>query len=106
MQTYGHEDYQIIEKERVFQGYFAIDRFTIRHRLFDGGWSNSFQREIFERGNAAAVLLYDPDLQVIILLEQFRAGALACEKSPWMLELVAGIIETGETPEDVVIREA
>lgn len=106
MQTYGHDDYQIIEKERVFQGYFAINKLTIKHRLFDGNWSNSFQREIFERGNAAAVLLYDPDLQVVVLLEQFRAGALASEKSPWMLEVVAGIIETGETPEGVVIREA
>ncbi len=106
MQTYDHKDYQIIEKERVFQGYFAIDKLTIKHRLFDGNWSNSFQREIFERGNAAAVLLYDPDLELVVLLEQFRAGALASKKSPWMLEVVAGIIETGETPEGVVIREA
>ena len=106
MQTYGHEDYQIIEAERVFQGYFSINKLTIKHRLFDGNWSNSFQREIFERGNAAAVLLYDPDLQSVVLLEQFRAGALASETSPWMLEVVAGIIEAGETPEGLVIREA
>ena len=77
MQTYDHNDYQIIERKRVFQGYFAVDELTIKHKLFNGQWSNTFQREIFERGNAAAVLLYDPDLQTVVLLEQFRAGALA-----------------------------
>jgi len=106
MQTYGHDDYQIIERKRVFQGYFAVDQLTIKHRLFDGSWSNEFQREIFERGNAAAVLLYDPDLQKVVLLEQFRVGALASEKTPWMYEVVAGIIEQGEVAKAVAIREA
>ena len=106
MHTYTHNDYQIIERKRVFQGYFAIDQLTIKHRLFDGQWSNEFKRELFERGDAAAVLLYDPQLQKVVLLEQFRAGALNSDKSPWMIEVVAGIIEQGETAREVVIREA
>lgn len=106
MNTFTHEDYQIIKQQTLFQGYFSIQEITLKHRLFNGGWSNSFQREIFERGNAAAVLLYDPDLQQVVLLEQFRVGALNTITSPWMIEVVAGIIEQGETPEDVVIREA
>ncbi len=106
MQTFKHKDYEIKQCDRVFQGYFAIDRYTLRHRLFAGGWSNEFQREVFERGNAAAVLLYDPDLKQVILLEQFRIGALSSEKSPWMIEVVAGIIEENETAEQVAIREA
>jgi len=104
--TFKHSDCEITNSDRVFQGYFAIDKYTVRHRLFSGGWSNEFQREIFERGNAAAVLLYDPDLRKVILLEQFRMGALASEKSPWMIEVVAGIIEQGETAEEVARRES
>lgn len=106
MQTFAHDDYQIIERKRVFQGYFAIDQLTVKHRLFDGSWSNEIQRELFERGSVAAVLLYDPDLQKVILLEQFRVGALASQKSPWMFEIVAGIIEHGESVREVAIREA
>ena len=106
MQTFTHDDYQILERKRVFQGYFAIDQLTIKHRLFDGSWSNEIQRELFERGSVAAVLLYDPNLQKVLLLEQFRVGALASEKSPWMFEIVAGIIEHGESVQDVAIREA
>lgn len=106
MLTFTHHDYQIVEKKRQFEGYFAVDQLTLKHRLFNGQWSPLFQREIFERGNAAAVLLYDPDLQQVILLEQFRVGAMSSARSPWMIEVVAGIIEDGETPQEVVIREA
>ncbi len=63
------------------------------------------EREIFERGHASAVLPYDPATDRLLLIEQFRAGALH-EKNPWLTELIAGIIEPGETPESVVIREA
>ena len=63
-------------------------------------------REVFERGTAAAVIPYDPKTKKIVMIEQFRAGALKDLKSPWMLEVPAGIIEEGETDIDVVKREA
>jgi len=106
MLTFTHDDCQIIERKRVFQGYFAVDELTLRHRYFDGQWSKTFQRELFERGDAAAVLLYDPNREEVVLLEQFRTGALNSDKSPWMIEIVAGIIEKGEQAKEVVIREA
>ena len=106
MYKFTENDYQIIDKKTVFQGYFAVDKLTLKHRLYDGNWSGSFQREIFERGNAAAVLLYDSLLERVVLQEQFRVGALSSTKSPWMVEVVAGIIEEGETAEGVAIREA
>ena len=74
--------------------------------MFNGEMSRTFKREVFERGNASAVLLYDPSLDKIVLIEQFRIGAYAANRNPWMLELVAGIDESGETPENVVRREA
>lgn len=94
------------EKTTVFKGYFQVDRYRLRHRKFDGGWTDEMTREVFERGHAAAVLLYDPDEDAVVLIEQFRPGAYAAGLEPWLIEVVAGIIEEGETPETVVRREA
>ena len=97
---------EVIELTTPFQGYFRIDRYHLRHRKFDGGWSEVMSREIFERGHAAAVLLYDPGADRVVLIEQFRPGAYAAGMEPWLVEVVAGIIDPGETAEDVVRREA
>lgn len=104
--VFTSSDVTILEKKAVYQGYFRIDKYVVKHRLFRGGWTKPFAREVFERGHAAAALLYDPNLNKIVLIEQFRIGAIAAQSDqPWLLELVAGIIETGETPEQVAIRE-
>jgi ADP-ribose pyrophosphatase len=100
------DDYQILERKTVCQSYFRIDRYMLRHRLFAGGWSQPVMREVFERGHSVAALLYDPKADVVVLIEQFRAGAMAAKMGPWLIECVAGIIEEGETPEEVARREA
>ena len=97
-------DARIEREERVFDGFFKVDRLSIRHAQFEGG-EIQIVRELFRRGNAVCVLLFDPARDTVVLVEQFRAGALAAE-SPWMLELVAGMVEPGESAEDVAIREA
>ena len=97
---------EVVEKTTPFQGYFQVDLYRLRHRKYDGGWSSEMTREIFERGHAAAVLLYDPGRDAVVLIEQFRPGAYAAAMEPWLIEIVAGIIEEGETPEAVVRREA
>jgi ADP-ribose pyrophosphatase len=100
------DDVEIREKTTAFQGHFRVDRYRLRHRLHAGGWSNEIAREVFERGHAAAVLPYDPVRDEVVLIEQFRVGAYAAGISPWLLEIVAGIIDPGETAEQVVRREA
>ena len=100
------EDFKLVSHEIAYNGYFKIEKYRFQHRLFQGGFSNIIQREIFERGQAAAVLPYDPTRDEVVLIEQFRIGALKDKQSPWLLEIVAGIIEDGETPEDLVMREA
>lgn len=97
---------QIVERTVCYQGFFRIDRYRFRHRLFGGGWSLELVREVFERGHAAAVLPYDPDLDRVVLIEQFRIGALNADGGPWTLEIVAGVADEGETPEAVIRREA
>ncbi|MEE4203579.1 MAG: NUDIX domain-containing protein [Halieaceae bacterium] len=99
-------DVEVIEQDTAFQGYFRVSRLTLRHRQFAGGWSASFQREVFQRGDAVAVLPWDPVKDELILIEQFRPGALRDAETPWMLELVAGIVEPDERDLDVVHREA
>ncbi|MFN4282083.1 MAG: ADP-ribose diphosphatase [Alphaproteobacteria bacterium] len=97
---------EIAKREELFLGYFRVDRYHLRHRLFAGGMSAPFMREIFERGHAAAVLPYDPARDEVVLIEQFRPGALAAGFHPWLIEPVAGIIEPGESAESVARREA
>ena len=97
---------EVIDKSTPFQGYFRIDRYVLRHRRFDGEWTRPMTREIFERGHAVGVLLYDPDRDVVGLIEQFRPGALAAGWNPWVVEIVAGIIEEGETLDAVARRES
>jgi len=97
---------EVLEREVCYQGFFRMEHLRLRHRLFEGGMGPVVSRELFERGHAAAVLPYDPQRDEVVLLEQFRVGALTCAGGPWLFEIVAGIIEPGETPEQVVVREA
>ncbi|MEK7302243.1 MAG: ADP-ribose diphosphatase [Pseudomonadota bacterium] len=99
-------DVEILEKTICFEGFFRLERYRLRHRLFNGDWSRPLVRELFERGHAAAILPYDPIRDEVILIEQFRVGALAAPGGPWLLEIVAGVIEGNETTEEVVKRES
>ena len=97
---------EILDKECSYRGFFRMEKYRLRHTLFRGGMSEPIERELFERGHAAAVLLYDPWRDEVVVLEQFRIGALAAPGGAWLLEIVAGIIEDGEEAEEVVRREA
>ena len=99
-------DVELMEKKTVYQGYFRVDRYRLRHRLFEGGWSGVVQREVFERGHAVAVLPYDPVFNQVLLIEQFRAGPYAHGGNPWQIEIIAGIINSGEDDLQVIQREA
>ncbi len=97
---------ELVEKTTPHDGYFRIERYRVRHQRFGGGWTEVIDREVFDRGRAAVVLPYDPRRDAVVLIEQFRIGAYAAGLAPWLIEPVAGIIEPGETPEDVARREA
>lgn len=98
--------YEIIGREVCYQGFFRLERYWLRHELFSGGVSRVLARELFERGHAAAVLPYDPERDAVVLIEQFRIGALEDAHGPWLLEIVAGVMEQGESAEDLARREA
>jgi len=98
-------DYQVSQKKRVYQGFFGMDEYTLEHDRFDGGRMRVC-RENMERGDAAAILLYDPAVDEVLLLEQFRIGPVARGENPWLIEIVAGMIDAGETAEQAIVREA
>jgi ADP-ribose pyrophosphatase len=98
--------FEIIDKEIVYPGFFRMEKYRIRHTLFAGGWSAEISRELFMRGSCVAVLLYDPDTDKVVLIEQIRAGALLNPDRAWLVEIVAGAIEEGETAEEVAYRES
>lgn len=104
-QHFNRADVEVLEDHTGYDGFFKIKELTLRHRRFAGDWSRPLKRELFLRRAAVGVLLYDPQRDSIALVEQFRVGALHTEK-PWLLELVAGLIDDGETPEGVARREA
>ena len=103
---FGAADVRVLGEEAAWSGHYAMRRVTLQHRRFAGGWSDPIVREVFERGDAVGVLPYDPVTDSLVMIEQFRAGAMRGDDSPWMLELVAGVVEPGESDEQVVHREA
>jgi ADP-ribose pyrophosphatase len=98
--------FEVLERQIGYDGFFRIVRYRLRHQLFAGGMSAELVRELLQRGDAAVVLPYDPVRQEIVLVEQFRVGAITRPDDPWLLEPVAGIIEPGETAAGVAEREA
>jgi ADP-ribose pyrophosphatase len=106
-QNFNPSDVEIESRTVCHSGFLTIEAITLRHRLYEGGWSQTMRRELMRRKPGVGVLLYDPDLDKVVLVEQFRIGCLDDRRhGPWAVELVAGIIDADETPAEVAIREA
>lgn len=103
---FGAQDVRILEEEVAYDGHFTLSKLTLQHRCFGGGWSQPLVRELFQRGDAVGVLPYDPVTDSLVLIEQFRPGALRGSDNPWMLELIAGVVEPGEDDVEVIHRES
>ncbi|MDO6718616.1 ADP-ribose diphosphatase [Psychrosphaera sp. 1_MG-2023] len=103
---FNHSDVKNLKKETIYQGFFKLEQYSFQHSLFAGGESAVVYREILERGDAVAVLPYDPKTNQLVFIEQIRIGAINDNKSPWLLEVVAGMIDKDETKEQVALREA
>ena len=104
--TLGKNDVEMIAQQPLYQGFFRLNQYRFKHRLFNGEMSGEVVREIFERGHAGVLLPYDALRDQVVLIEQIRIAAIETSKTPWLLELVAGMIEPGEDIEQVIRREA
>ena len=107
-QQFTQKDIEILKNETIYQGFFKLNKVQFKHKLFAGGWSGTVTRELLVKGAASAMVAYDPVLDNVVLVEQVRIGAYdpTSTESPWLLELIAGMVEEGETPESVALRES
>ena len=100
------KNWQIVKEETGYSGFYTLFKYALQHELFSGGQGAPIEREVLHKGRAAAVIPYDPGLDSTLLIEQFRAGAIRDDDSPWLLECIAGMVEEGESEEALVRREA
>ncbi|MET1218305.1 MAG: NUDIX domain-containing protein [Glaciecola sp.] len=103
---FTHEHVNITQQHTLYSGFFKMEQYTLQHKLFAGGWSKPIVREMFERGHAVALLPYDPVTDEFVLIQQFRLGAMATSDSPWLVEVIAGMIDPGFDAEVVCHKEA
>lgn len=97
--------FKIIDKKNLYDGFFKMNEVTLKYRKYDGNWSNNIKRELFGGAQVAAVLPYDPMSKEIILIQQFRPGTISKDIDHYLDEIVAGIIDEGESPEIAAKRE-
>ncbi|PYE31822.1 ADP-ribose pyrophosphatase [Idiomarina fontislapidosi] len=105
MKQFSKNDVQIESKDSLYKGFLSVNQYQLKHKLFAGGWGPTITRELMERGDAVVVIPYDPVTHELVVLEQFRMGAMANEHGPWLLEFVAGMFDGDETAEQVAHRE-
>lgn len=102
--NFSAADVMVEKRETLFHGFYRVDKLHLRHRQFAGGMGPLITRELFVRHAAVGVLVYDADMDCVLLIEQFRVGALN-NSQPWQMEIVAGLVEPGEQLEEVAHRE-
>lgn len=100
------ENINVVKKDSLYKRFFRVDEYFFSYPRYDGTMSPVISREVMDRGNSAGILLYDPDKEKLVFVEQMRVGVFIAGENPWVLECVAGMVDAGETPEQVVVREA
>lgn len=90
----------------IHRGFMDFTILRLRHERFDGTLTPPIEREVCHRDYSVIIILYDAARDLLVMVEQFRAGAYAAGRDPWMLEFVAGMVEPGENAREVAIREA
>lgn len=99
-------DVEILDRQVCHRRFLKVDLLTLRHRRHEGGWIGPMERELLVKDQAVGVLLYDPERDEIVMVRQFRVGVMDEKSSPWLLELVAGMVDKDESHETVACRES
>lgn len=101
------EDVKIKHRTLVHDGFCHLERYEMQHRLFSGEWTPIYTRELMIKPYVTAALPYDPRCNKVVLIEQFRVGALGKNSTPWLIEIVAGIMDQiqAENYEELIRRE-
>ncbi|TCS41162.1 NUDIX domain-containing protein [Reinekea marinisedimentorum] len=96
--------FQIDQDKPLYSGFYSMKHLTVSHQRYDGSHL-TIERELMDRHDAVCLLLVDVKADKFVFIEQFRVGALR-ESNPWLIEMVAGLIDKDEKPDEVARREA
>ncbi len=100
------KEWEFLSEDSIHEGFYSLSRVQFKHTMCNGGWTGVVEREVLNRGNVIGVLAHDPQSDTVALVEQFRYGAKLEPTNPWLMETIAGMVEPGEEPQDVAVREA
>ena len=98
-------DYKIINKKELYSGFFSLNKYEFIHKKHDGNWTETIQREVFSGAHVSTLLPYDPVKKEIVLIQQFRAGVISRYDDDYLYEIVAGMVDENEVPEETAKRE-
>ena len=98
-------NFKVTNKKNLYDGFFKMNEISLKYKKYDGSWSNEIKRELFGGAQVSAVLPYDPIKKEIVLIQQFRPGTISRNTNNYLKEIVAGIIDPGESPEIAAKRE-
>lgn len=106
-EQYTQKDIKVLSRESIYQGFVKLEKVSIQYRLFNQDkFSKVVERELIHRKKAAGVLIYNDEQKRFALIEQFRIGAIEDTRTPWHLEIIAGVLDGDESPEECIYRES
>lgn len=94
----------IEQKRYIFEDVFKLEEAHLRFEKFNGEMSNVVRRISLERGESVAVIIFNLTTNKIILISQFRYPSYQ-NGHGWLIETIAGVVDSGETPEETARRE-
>jgi len=93
-----------IKKQLLSDNWYTLNKFTFEYQRPDGSWETQ-HREAYDRGNGAAILLYNKKKGSVVLTRQFRMPTYVNGNADgMMIEVCAGLLD-GENPEDCIKKE-
>ena len=93
-----------IKTELLSDNWYTLNKITFEYEKEDGSWETQI-REVYNRGNGAAILLYNKEKGTVILTRQFRMPTYVNSNADgMMIEVCAGVLD-GDYPEDCIKKE-
>ena len=94
----------IEQKKTIFDDFFKVEEAYLRFEQFNGEMSPRIRRLNMERGNSVAIVIRNRDTGRLIMVTQFRYPTYQNDHG-WTVEILAGMVDPGETPEETLRRE-
>ena len=94
-----------IERTVLSDNWYTLNKYSFKYQKADGTWETQ-HREAYDRGNGAAILLYNSKKGTVVLTKQFRMPTYVNgNEDGMMIEVCAGLLD-GDNPADCVRKEA